>query len=627
MKQSQEIVNNDNVFESIEKRCDIVDVISHYIHLEKRGSNYLALCPFHDDHNLGNFSVSQEKQFFKCFSCGESGGSITFVKKYENCSWIDAARKVCQICNIDEPRLISQKKDEYVDKEAEKLFEIANYINGFYTLCLFQTEEGKAALDYLHGRGLTDEVIQNFKIGYSLKDGESSINFLQKKGFSLKDIDAIGIINLKGNKTEDRFARRISFPITDYKGRVVGFSCRVFGDFKADAKYVNTTNTKIFNKSKLLYNYFECQPFVKRTGIIYVFEGFMDSIAAWRAGFKNCISLMGTQITKDHLKMLKNLKATVRLCLDLDAPGQDAMYKSILLFEENNIPYQLINNSVSFNYKDSDEIIFNLGEKGLKDFLNNVIDKVDWIFNYFKKKYDLNSVENKLIVVNEFIPFIDACNDNLVKSLYLKKLAELTGFNEEDLKNKLNSFVAKEEIKEEKLEDKKPESNKIIKNNEIKKELNEENEVSKYPRKLMNSETLIAQYIVNNFDAYEYFKGEINIFYIDDYQAILAYIDKFVQENHIDNDSDYNYLDLINFVNKINNSDSNKITKCIEKLVKTEMFEPYSIENCKELIKIIKIDHKNYISSKNIKDLLEAKTKENELDIITHITNIKKNNS
>lgn len=608
--------NNDNLFSDIDKKANIIDVISHYIHLEKRGSNYLALCPFHDDHNLGNFSVNEEKQIFKCFSCGESGGSIAFVKKYENCSWIDAAKIVCKICNINEPRLEALNKKEVINKDIEKLYEIMNYITSYYNLSLFKTDEGKEALEYLHSRGLNDEIIQNFKIGYSLKDGESVINFLQKKGFSLKDINEIGLINLSDNKTSDRNAKRISFPISNANGQVVGFSCRIFGNNKSEAKYVNTTNTKIFNKSNLLYNYYECQKAVKKTGYVYLFEGFMDAIASWRIGFQNCIALMGTQITPSHLKMLKELNATIRLCLDLDEPGQDAMYKTIIIFEKEKIQYQLVNNNVSFSYKDSDEILFNLGEQALKDFLSNVIDKIDWMLNYLKKKYSLNSLENKVKIVEEFTPFFININDTLLKDAYLKKLSAITGFDLKILAEKINSyknnFVSYDNYNEAKETDLIAETNKSLQVNKSKID-------KKFLRKLEIDEKLLAQYMLNSFYAYKLIGEEEVSFYINQYKIVLDAINEYVEKNNI-TENNYNYEDLVNFI-KTNVSDSDKTIEIIENLKFSKMDEPFNIENCKELVIDVKKCQKNFRNS-NIINNFKDKKNDDDIEMIGHLINI-----
>ena len=307
------------ISKEILSQINIVEIISHYIQLTKKGRNYTALCPFHDDKNLGNFYVSEEKQIFRCFSCKASGNAINFVQKKENISYYEALLKVCEIANIHDDRIQKRTKTN-IDPLLEDAYKCLNSEVDFYFMSLTKSNEGKSALEYLANRGLNEDVIKYFKIGYAQSNGTLLIDYLKNKNFSLKTIVNTGIARIEDNPIKDINNGRIVFPIFNKIGQPVGFSARVFKN-KSDAKYVNTRETIAFNKSSLLYNYHNALQEAKRVGYIYVLEGFMDVIACYRVGIKSAVALMGTSLTKQQLQLLRYTGGEIRVCLDLDNPG------------------------------------------------------------------------------------------------------------------------------------------------------------------------------------------------------------------------------------------------------------------------------------------------------------------
>lgn len=591
----KEFLNSNNVFDEILSKADVVEVVGKYVQLKKQGKDYTGLCPFHDDHKLGNFHVSREKRVFNCFACNTKGNAISFVKKMDHCSNLEAAKKVCEICGIDDSKLKEfSKNGPKVDPKLEKTLEILKDISSFYMLSLFQSDEGKEALAYLHNRGLNDDVIRKFNIGYSLKNGKILVKYLtEEKGYSLKEIEETGIISLSNSVIADKNFGRISFAITNSNGNICGFSCRNFKESNPVAKYVNTSSTIAFNKSTLLYNYDNAllESNKKDINYVYILEGFMDVIACDRVGINSAIGLMGVELTSEHIKMLKRLNCEVRLCLDLDNAGQNGMYKIFKTLESNNIPFVCVNNDVDFTFKDSDEILKNLGEEKLKSFLLNLIDKPRWLINYFKKNLDLSLIQNKEKMINYFIPMLKNNNSLIEVDNYIKLLEKETGISYQIIKEMVdkNKVEKKDDfIINEPLIDNKPIINKEKSND----------------KKLLNAEKLMIKFIFEDENALSLFKDKVDTFYNPLYNEIYELIILYMKNN-----------DLLYPLSK-------DVIK--EIISKSEFKNQDDLKNEVDLI----FSYKNYDSySKNVGDeLIEKINLEKEkLNLINQNKDLKKN--
>ena len=571
------ISKENNIFDLVRSKCNIVDVVNHYVKLTQKGRNYVGLCPFHDDKNLGNFSVSPEKQIFNCFACNTKGDALTFVKKIENISYLDAAKKICEIEGITIPELdnISYKK---IDPKLEKAYEILSDISNFYSLSLFQSKEGEKALEYLHKRGLSDEIIRKFSIGYSLNDGTKIIDFLTKeKKYSLQDIDLTGIIDLKNNSLSDKNHGRIAFSIKNEEGKVVGFSCRIFGEMKSESKYVNTPSTIAFNKSSILYNFSEAQYNARKVNYIYVLEGFMDVIACYRAGETSCVALMGTAFTKEHLELLKSLGVEIRICLDLDNPGHIGDKRIVDMLEKEHISYLLVDNDVDFKYKDCDEIITNLGAERLKKYLNTLIDLPRWMINYFKKTTDLSNIINKQKMVEYFAKYIS--RGDVLAEYYLHLVADATGLSENSIINTVNELKDKTiEPVEKSYEKIEPVSNKQIVSNLTKINLKE--------RRLLNLESQVLYYLLKEKDARIEFISKMNCFYSKNFEDLYNLILSYLQD--VDESESIEIGELVKYIEKTENKDKNKLLDILNRIDKLKVRDPYSRETIDELITSIK---------------------------------------
>ena len=430
-----------NLAQEIKSRADIVDVISHYLNsVQKKGRRYVAMCPFHDDHDP-SLQIDKEKQVFRCFVCDSGGDVFSFVQKYEKCSFMEAIRKVAEIIGYDDPRLHQRGPAKPVDESLTPIYNCLTELQKFYAYGL-STEEGKVARDYLDNRHLSNEQREKFGLGYAFKDGKMVVKYLQSKGFSLKNIENTGIGLVQTSGLNDNNAGRLIFPIRDHNGQVVGFSARRMVDDDSP-KSVKSPDTRVFTKSNVLYNYHIAKQTAKHDGYVYVVEGFMDVFALDSIGITSCVALMSTKLTTRHIDMLRALGVEIRLCLDGDKPGQEAMMKIMSQLDEAKLPYRLV--SVPLEIRDPDEILKQDGEEKLKVFVNSLVDPFNFALNYYKNISPLGSVDDRKKVVVHFLPVINSLTSQIEKDDYIYKLSEATGFAPQAIKNSLADYAKRQQ--------------------------------------------------------------------------------------------------------------------------------------------------------------------------------------
>lgn len=426
-------ISND-VMNEIRNKTDIVDVISKYITLTKRGKNYFGVCPFHDDHSP-SMSVSPEKQIYTCFSCGASGNVFTFVSDFEKISFAQAVRLLGEKVGISVGGIsnFSEKKDEY--------FEIYELANKFYQNSLF-TNLGKNAIEYLKKRNIDKETIKKFGIGLSIQK-VSLTDYLKNKKYDIDKLINIGITNDQGN---DIFINRIMFPIYDLSGNPVAFSGRIYNT-KDTSKYVNTKETDKFKKGKLLYNYHIAKEHLKKNDSIIIMEGQMDVIRASTVGINNCIATMGTALTKDHKNIIKNMTNNIVLCFDGDEAGEKATVHAIELLEDTNIDIKVVRLP---NNMDPDEYILKEGKDSFLAQIKNAINLIDYKMELLKKNKDFGNIKDVSSYINSVLKELINEKDDITIELNLKKLSDNFNIDYKTIKNKYNNLVKnKKEIKNE----------------------------------------------------------------------------------------------------------------------------------------------------------------------------------
>ena len=496
---------NKSIAEDVLKHADIVQVISSYLPLVKQGKNYKAVCPFHDDTNP-SLVVSPEKQFFKCFVCGTSGTAISFVQKYEHISYGEAIKKVADIVNYHPEGLESIAKPKKVDERKESLLKCLHDLSLYYQFAL-NTPEGKEGLDYFETRKLDASLRNKYKLGYAFKDGKSTINFLQKKGHSIKTIEDTGIAKMVSNGVyADMNEGRVVFPICDIDGNVIGFSARRLVNDDTP-KYMNTPETYLFHKTNNLYNIHIAKDAAKLKGYLYVCEGFMDVYALSKIGIDAAVAIMGTALTNEHIQILRSLNVEIRLCLDGDGPGQSAMMKISKMLSKAGLNYRIVDNQGSS--KDPDEILNEDGQVALEEYLNKLISQVDFALNFYLRTNPLKTSEEKKTLIKEFLPILVRVNSQIELDTYLRKLEKITGFDAESIRNLVRKARASAsnsdvETAREMIETFHPERKAL--------------------QKLVTAERELLYQMSQNKAAVAFYERHVGGFYDDAYRSIANYI-------------------------------------------------------------------------------------------------------
>lgn len=412
---SNEIINE------IRNKTDIVDVVSRYVNLTKKGKNYIGVCPFHDDHSP-SMSVSPEKQIFTCFSCGATGNVFTFVSDFEKISFSDAVKLLGEKAGIsigNNTYIGNSKRDEY--------FDIYDNANKFYQNSLF-TNLGKNAIQYLKNRNIDRDTIKKFGIGLSVQK-LSLTDYLKNKNYSIDKLIDVGLTNDNGN---DIFINRIMFPIYDLAGNPVAFSGRIYNT-KDTSKYINTKETDKFKKGKILYNYHIAKEHLKKNDSVIIMEGQMDVIRASTIGVNNCIATMGTALTRDHKSIIKNMTNNIVLCFDGDSAGEKATISAIELLEDTGIDIKIVRLP---NDMDPDEYIIKEGKDSFLYQISNATNLIDYKMELLKKNKDFGNIKDISSYVNSALKELVYEKDDIVVELNLKKLATSFDIDYDNLVNK-----------------------------------------------------------------------------------------------------------------------------------------------------------------------------------------------
>ena len=545
----------------IQNRCDIVDVISKYVTLTKRGKNYFGLCPFHDDHNA-SMSVSPEKQIYKCFSCGESGNVFTFVSKYNHISFGEAIRLLGQ----DKGYNISSYKEE---NRYKKDYEIYEYAVKFYQNNLY-TSLGKTALKYLEDRKIDKDTIKKFRIGLSLSKSNLT-TFLVSKNYDVNRLIELGITNDSKN---DKFLNRIMFPLFDLKGQPVAFSGRIYNT-KDNSKYINTMETDIFKKGSILYNYHNAKENLRKSDYVIVMEGFMDVIRASVIGINNCVATMGTAFTKEHINLLKKMTDNIILCFDGDKAGEEATISSLAMLENNGITPKIIRLPEDL---DPDEYILKYGSDSFKLQIENSITPIEFKMNILKNNKNFKDLTDISKYIDESIKELSKVEDSVLVELTLKKMSTEYNIEYATLKNKYNNYIQNKKVSKEDI---------II----VKKEKIKQYQIAEYY--LIYYMLLDYKVIKMVEDNIIYFKDDL-IRYL--YNQILSCYNKF------------GTVTLSSFISFISND--KELTNMLNKIMSYVEKEEFTDEEINDYIKVVN----NNLKKEKIASL-EEKLK-NEIDPI-----------
>lgn len=422
----------EQLIEQIRSQSDIVDVISDYMQLTKRGRNWFGLCPFHGE-QTPSFSVSQDKQIFHCFGCGAGGNAITFIMDIENISFPDAVVKLGERVGVPvDVQLTSNAQPAKPISKAEiKMREAHEFAAEFYHHLLMNTEEGEEALQYLIGRGFTQELIENYQIGWSLPAWDSLTLLLERKGFSLEEMAECGLVIRKESDGSffDRFRGRIMFPIRDENGKVIAFSGRILNSSAEEAKYLNSPESPLFHKSQVLFNLDKARAAIRKTRQVVLMEGFADTLAASNAGVFNAVATMGTSLTPQHIQKLKRLVEQVTICYDGDNAGLDGAKRSAEMLKAERIKVEV---AVIPDKLDPDDYIRQYGAEAFK---KQIIEKphtlIAFMMIHARRNKNFQFENDVLQYVQEVLEQLVGTSSPIERDLYIKQLANETNISQD----------------------------------------------------------------------------------------------------------------------------------------------------------------------------------------------------
>ena len=424
----------EELIEEVRTRNDIVEVISGYVRLQKKGSNYFGLCPFHNEKSP-SFSVSPGKQMYYCFGCGAGGNVITFLMEYENQTFPEAVRTLAQRAGIALPEADDSKEARQADSRRAKLLEI-NKEAAKYFYYQLRTERGSVGMEYLRKRELSDETMNHFGLGYANKYSNDLIQYLKSKGYSEDLIRDAGLCNVdEKHGMYDKFWNRVMFPIQDINHRVIGFGGRVMGDGKP--KYLNSPETEIFDKSRNLYGLNFAR--TSRKGNVILCEGYMDVIAMHQAGFTQAVASLGTAFTSGQASLLRRYANEILLSYDSDGAGVNAALRAIGILKEAGMTGRVIKLEP---YKDPDEFIKALGGEEFQKRLDHAENSFFFELRQLQKNYDLSDPEQKTAFHREIARKLCTFSEEVERENYIEAVAQKYHIGFENLRRLVGTYAA-----------------------------------------------------------------------------------------------------------------------------------------------------------------------------------------
>jgi DNA primase len=426
----------DEKIAEVRDSANIVDVISQHVSLKKAGKNHVGLCPFHADKDP-SFTVSEEKQIFHCFGCGQGGNAFSFLMQYHNIGFPEAVRMLAQKQGIVVSMGNISPEQKRQLEEKERLFQINGVAAKYLRHNLRKSPSGKMAREYLKRRKMTSQVVDRFLLGYAPPGWDNMTNYLTSRGISLPDVEKTGLIIPKRNGYYDRFRARIMFPIVDIHDRIVGFGGRCTDD--SLPKYLNSPETPVYHKSRSLYGLPTAKDACRHSGSVFLVEGYFDVLALNCHGIHNVVAALGTAVTRQHIRVLKGYAKRVILVFDSDEAGMKAAERSLPLFVEEKMEAYVMSLPEG---RDPDSYIFEVGPDRFRKLADNASDMMAFLVTSAIKKNGL-SLQGKIRIVDSLKGPLGALPDSVSRAVYVKELAERLGIDESAILEKIRISVRK----------------------------------------------------------------------------------------------------------------------------------------------------------------------------------------
>lgn len=423
-----------DLLEEIRNRCDVVDIISEYVHLKPAGKGFKGLCPFHEE-KTPSFMVSPEKQLFHCFGCGEGGNVFNFLMKYEKLSFFEAVKMLAQKSGVPLP--VDEEKENILHKKKERLYKLNNLVANYYRECLFRTNQGKKVINYFKKRGISDTSVEKYKLGYAPSSWDALSNFLKKKGYYYEELIKAGLI--KKSKIEgkyiDYFRDRIIFPIFNLSGKVIGFGGRVLDD--SLPKYINSPETLVYNKGSNLYNLNFAKEGIRKKNCIIVVEGYTDVLITQQYGFNNIAASLGTALTAKQIDLIKRFTNAVLIAYDADSAGNMATLRSLDLLVKAGLEIKVIDLPQGY---DPADFLIKKGSETFQNLVNRSLSLIDYKLKILYSKYSIKTIEGKVKVVKEILPTLSVMGDEDEVRAQTKKISEELKLSDEAIRIDLTKY-------------------------------------------------------------------------------------------------------------------------------------------------------------------------------------------
>lgn len=530
-----------DVIDQIRSDVNILDIVGQYVQLHRSGSNWFGLCPFHTE-KTGSFSVNEPKQFFHCFSCGRGGNVFKFLMEIEDLTFPEAVYRTAELAGIElDAKYLPQNTAGAEDTQSEtgKLKQLYAQAGQLYHHILVNTKLGQPALDYLHERGLSDELIAEFQLGYAPQAEILQAFFHEKKLDDYQTLRKSGLFSEReGEDLAERFNDRIMFPIRDQTGSIIAFSGRLLTPDKKLPKYLNSPEGILFNKRKVLFNFDKAKKTIRHESKVYLFEGFMDVLAAWRAGIKNGVASMGTSLTSEQIYLLEQTASKLYICYDGDLPGRKATKRVLELiaplskFELGAIllPEKL----------DPDEYVRKYGPENFKDFVtSHERTELEFYLEYFRVGRNLETESDQLAYITDVLEKVAQVKDPLARDLTLNRLAKEFELDKNNLTSQLQALM--QQVQSEQL--KQDQANSLKRSDKVVYSTQQRQEKKRYSP-AEQAERLLLYRLLHEHDVFLRIKGLADFSFIhEEYETIFLLAD-----GYFDRYSEYESASFLDFL-------------------------------------------------------------------------------
>lgn len=530
-----------DVIDQIRSDVNILDIVGQYVQLHRSGSNWFGLCPFHTE-KTGSFSVNEPKQFFHCFSCGRGGNVFKFLMEIEDLTFPEAVYRTAELAGIElDAKYLPQNTTGAEDTQSEtgRLKQLYAQAGQLYHHILVNTKLGQPALDYLHERGLSDELIAEFQLGYAPQADLLQAFFHEKKLDDYQTLRKSGLFSERqGEELAERFNDRIMFPIRNQTGQIIAFSGRLLTPDKKLPKYLNSPEGILFNKRKVLFNFDKAKKTIRHESKVYLFEGFMDVLAAWRAGIKNGVASMGTSLTNEQIYLLEQTASKLYICYDGDLPGRKATKRALELiaplskFELGAIllPEKL----------DPDEYVRKYGPENFKDFVtSHERTELEFYLEYFRAGRNLETESDQLAYITDVLEKVAQVKDPLARDLTINRLAKEFELDKNNLTSQLQALM--QQVQSEQL--KQDQANSLKRSDKVVYSTQQRQEKKRYTP-AEQAERLLLYRLLHEHDVFLRIKGLADFSFIhEDYETIFLLAD-----GYFDRYSEYESASFLDFL-------------------------------------------------------------------------------